>query len=45
LPPFNVTVEWLYTVVFDGPTLWGVGSDPSVEVTVDAWESYLEATD
>jgi len=45
LPPFNVTVEWLYTVVFDGPTLWGVGSDPGVEVTVDAWESYLEATD
>jgi nitrile hydratase len=45
LPPFNVTVEWLYTVVFDGPTLWGVGSDPSLEVTVDAWESYLEATD
>jgi hypothetical protein len=25
--------------------LWGVGSDPGVEVTVDAWESYLEATD
>jgi nitrile hydratase len=43
LPPFNVAVEWLYTVVFDGPTLWGAGSDPTVEVTVDAWESYLEA--
>jgi nitrile hydratase len=42
-PPFNVPVEWLYTVVFDGPTLWGEGSDPTVEVTVDAWESYLEA--
>ncbi len=42
LPPFNVAVEWLYTVVFDGPTLWGAGSDPTVEVTVDAWESYLE---
>ena len=41
-PPFNVPVEWLYTVVFDGPTLWGEGSDPTVEVTVDAWESYLE---
>ena len=44
LPPFNIEVEWLYTVVFDGPTLWGAGTDPSVEVTVDAWESYLEAT-
>lgn len=42
-PPFNVPVEWLYTVVFDGPTLWGAQSDPTVEVTVDAWESYLEA--
>ena len=42
-PPFNVPVEWLYTVVFDGTTLWGEHSDPTVEVTVDAWESYLEA--
>jgi nitrile hydratase len=42
-PPFNVPVEWLYTVVFDGPTLWGEFSDPTLEVTVDAWESYLEA--
>ena len=41
-PPFNVPVEWLYTVVFDGTTLWGEHSDPTVEVTVDAWESYLE---
>ena len=44
-PPFNVPVQWLYTVVFDGPTLWGEHSDPTLEVTVDAWESYLEATD
>jgi nitrile hydratase len=43
LPPFHVSVEWLYTVVFEGPTLWGSDSDPTVEVTVDAWESYLEA--
>ena len=42
-PPFNVPVEWLYTVVFNGSTLWGEHSDPTVEVTVDAWESYLEA--
>ena len=45
LPPFHVSVEWLYTVVFEGPTLWGSDSDPTVEVTVDAWESYLEAAD
>ena len=44
-PPFNVPVQWLYTVVFDGPSLWGQHSDPTLEVTVDAWESYLEATD
>ena len=43
LPPFKVAVEWLYTVVFDGPTLWGAGTDPRLEVTVGAWESYLEA--
>ena len=42
-PPFNEPVQWLYTVVFDGPTLWGESGDPTEEVTVDAWESYLEA--
>ena len=42
-PPFHVPVQWLYTVVFNGSTLWGEHSDPTVEVTVDAWESYLEA--
>jgi nitrile hydratase len=42
-PPVHVPVQWLYTVVFEGPTLWGEHSDPTVEVTVDAWESYLEA--
>jgi len=45
LPPFQVRVEWLYTVVFEGPTLWGSDSDPTLEVTVDAWQSYLEAAD
>ena len=33
---------WLYTVRFDGPELWGEGSDPTVKVSVDAWEPYLE---
>jgi nitrile hydratase beta subunit len=34
--------QWLYTVRFDGPELWGEGSDPHVKVSVDAWEPYLE---
>ena len=34
--------EWLYTVRFSGTELWGEDSDPTVEVSVDAWESYLE---
>jgi nitrile hydratase beta subunit len=35
--------QWLYTVVFDGRELWGAGADPSVKVSVDAFEPYLEA--
>lgn len=42
LAPFNTQAEWLYTVVFDGPELWGEGADPQVQVSVDAWEPYLE---
>jgi nitrile hydratase len=34
--------EWLYTVVFDGAELWGDAS-ATQRVSVDAWESYLEA--
>ena len=34
--------QWLYTVRFDGPELWGANADPSVKVSVDAWEPYLE---
>lgn len=34
--------EWVYTVVFAGRDLWGDGSDPTLSVSVDAWESYLE---
>ncbi|MFL4983485.1 MAG: nitrile hydratase subunit beta [Xanthobacteraceae bacterium] len=34
--------QWLYTVVFDGRELWGEGSDPSVKVSVEAFEPYLE---
>jgi len=34
--------QWLYTVGFDGLEIWGAESDPALEVTVDAWEPYLE---
>jgi len=34
--------QWLYTVRFDSRELWGADSDPSVAVSVDAWEPYLE---
>lgn len=34
--------QWLYTVRFDGRELWGADADPSVTVSVDAWEPYLE---
>ena len=35
--------QWLYTVQFSGPELWGPDSDPTVSVSVDAWEPYLES--
>ena len=34
--------QWLYTVRFDGPELWGKDTDPTLSISVDAWESYLE---
>src|SRR5205814_4544977 len=33
--------QWLYTVRFDGRDLWGEGSDPTISVSVDAFEPYL----
>lgn len=33
--------HWLYTVVFDGRELWGKKSDPTVKVSIEAWEPYL----
>jgi nitrile hydratase len=35
--------QWLYTVAFSGPELFGPQGDPTVTVSVDAWEPYLEA--
>ena len=34
--------QWLYTVSFRGRELWGAGADPTVTVSVDAFEPYLE---
>ncbi len=34
--------QWLYTVRFSGRELWGEEADPTIVVSVDAWESYLE---
>lgn len=34
--------QWVYTVVFDAAEIWGEGADPSLTVSIDAWESYLE---
>ena len=35
--------QWLYTVTFDGRELWGEDGDPTSSISVDAWDSYLEA--
>ena len=34
--------QWLYTVVFNGAELWGKDTDPTVKISIDAFEPYLE---
>jgi nitrile hydratase len=34
--------QWLYTVVFDGRRLWGPSADPTLTVSVEAFEPYIE---
>jgi len=34
--------QWLYLVSFPASELWGREADPSLTVSIDAWESYLE---
>jgi nitrile hydratase beta subunit len=34
--------QWLYTLVFDAPELWGADCDPTVKISVEAFEPYLE---
>ncbi len=33
--------QWLYTVVFSGTELWGHGADPTLTVSIEAFEPYL----
>jgi nitrile hydratase subunit beta len=35
--------QWLYTVVFDSTQLWGADTDPTVKVSIEAFEPYLES--
>jgi len=34
--------QWLYTVLFDGRELWGDSTEPSLKVSIEAFEPYLE---
>jgi nitrile hydratase beta subunit len=34
--------QYVYTVVFSAPEIWGDGADPTLTLSIDAWESYLE---
>jgi len=35
--------QWLYAVVFAGRELWGEEADPSIKVSIEAFEPYLTA--
>jgi nitrile hydratase subunit beta len=37
----NENPQWLYTVVFGGRELWGDDADPSITVSIEAFEPYL----
>ena len=37
--------QWLYTVVFDAAELWGGTARAGDQVSVDAWQPYLEPAD
>jgi nitrile hydratase len=34
--------QWLYTVRFEGRELWGEAADPTLKVSVEAWEPYMD---
>jgi nitrile hydratase len=35
--------QWLYTVLFEGRELWGDNTDPTLKVSIEAFEPYLDA--
>ena len=35
--------QWLYSVVFSGRELWGRQADPTLELSIEAFEPYLES--
>jgi nitrile hydratase len=34
--------QWLYTVVFENRELWGADADPTIRVSIEAFEPYLD---
>jgi len=35
--------QWLYTVLFRSRELWGETADPTMTLSIEAWEPYLDA--
>ena len=35
--------QWLYAIVFEGRELWGPEGDPTLKLSIEAFEPYLEA--
>ncbi len=35
--------QWLYTVVFKATEIWGADADPALQISIEAFEPYLEA--
>ena len=34
--------QWLYTIVFESRELWGPDADPTIKISIDAFEPYLD---
>jgi nitrile hydratase len=34
--------QWLYTVVFTSQEIWGPDADPTLKISIDAFEPYLD---
>jgi nitrile hydratase len=34
--------QWLYTVLFEAHELWGDAAEPSLTISIEAFEPYLE---